>query len=332
MARIAAPTRRATTRGAHTRRPNARGTPRPDRAPQVVGRVRTWTRYARAAFLIPALAYVLFVFVLPIVYNLILSFEQTSPATIANLFAPFAGISNYKDILIQSTTQSAIIRTFTFTFASLFFQFFIGFGLALLFNMRFPLRRVARSLIIIPWLLPLLITGFIFRFLFQTEAGAINQILQDVHLISHPIGFLTSPGWAYFAVLVANIWLGIPFFTVLLYSALQDVPVELKEAAMLDGANAWQRLIRVTLPIVRPVIEVVIVLGFVFTIKVFDLVIGMTEGGPANSTEIMAPWAYNVTFEQFEYGQGAALNTILLLIAFVAAPVYIWLNRESLRR
>ena len=322
MARIAAP----------TSRPPARGTPRSDRVTEVAGRVRLWTRYARAVFLIPALAYVLFVFVLPIVYNLILSFEQTSPATIASLFAPFAGISNYKDILDQSTTQSAIVRTFTFTAASLFFQFFIGFALALLFNMKFPLRRVARSLIIIPWLLPLLITGFIFRFLFQTEAGAVNQILQDLHLISQPVGFLTSPGWAYFAVLVANIWLGIPFFTVLLYSALQDVPAELKEAAMLDGANAWQRLIRVTLPIVRPVIEVVIVLGFVFTIKVFDLVIGMTEGGPANSTEIMAPWAYNVTFQQFEYGQGAALNTILLLIAFVAAPVYIWLNRESLRR
>jgi multiple sugar transport system permease protein len=294
--------------------------------------VGLWTRYARWAFLVPALAYVLFAFVVPIVYNLVLSFEQTSPGSLASLFAPFAGVSNYKDVLALSTTQSAIVRTFTFTAASLFFQFVIGFGLALLFNVRFPLRRVARSLIIIPWLLPLLITGFIFRFLFQTEAGAVNQILGDLHLISHPIGFLTSPGWAYVAILVANVWLGIPFFTVLLYSALQDVPVELKEAAMLDGANGWQRLVRVTLPVVRPVIEVVFVLGFIFTIKVFDLVIGLTEGGPANSTQIMAPWAYNVTFQQFEYGQGAALNTVLLLIALVAAPVYIWLNRESLRR
>jgi multiple sugar transport system permease protein len=315
-----------------TGRAPVHGVPRPDRGMAVTGQVRLWTRYARWAFLVPALVYVLFAFVLPIVYNLFLSFEQTSPTTLASLFAPFAGISNYKAVLLLPTTQSAIIRTFTFTAGSLIFQFIIGFALALLFNLRFPLRRVARSLIIIPWLLPLLITGFIFRFLFQTEAGAVNQILVDLHLISQPIGFLTSPGWAYVAILVANVWLGIPFFTVLLYSALQDVPVELKEAAMLDGANAWQRLVRVTLPVVRPVIEVVFVLGFIFTIKVFDLVIGLTEGGPANSTQIMAPWAYNVTFQQFEYGQGAALNTILLLIALVAAPVYIWLNRESLRR
>jgi len=289
-------------------------------------------RYARAAFLVPAFAYVLFAFVVPVVYILIRSFELTSPATIASLFAPFAGLANYKATLLQPTTQSVIVRTFIFTAGSLFFQFLIGFGLALLFNLKFPFRRLARSLVIIPWLLPLLITGFIFRFLFQAEAGAVNQVLGDLHLISHPIGFLTSPGWAFATILVANIWLGIPFFTVLLYSALQDVPIELKEAAMLDGANAWQRLIRVTLPIIRPVIEVVFVLGFVFTVKVFDVVIGLTQGGPANSTQILAPWAYQLSFQQFDYGAGAAINTVLLLIALLAAPVYIWLSRESLRR
>ena len=305
---------------------------KPDRGVTEVSRASRWARWARVGFLVPAVLYVLFAFLIPIIYNLILSFEQTSPATVSNLFAPFAGISNYKATLVQATTQSAIVRSFTFTFLSLLFQFVIGFGLALLFNLRFPLRRIARSLIIIPWLLPLLITGFIFRFLLQTEAGAVNQVLQNLHLISHPVGFLTVPGWAYVSVLIANIWIGIPFFTVLLFSALQDVPIELKEAAMLDGANSWQRLIRVTLPVIRPVIEVVFVLGFVFTIKVFDVVIGLTQGGPANSTQILAPWAYNLTFQQFEYGQGAALNTILLLIALAAAPVYIWLNRESLRR
>jgi multiple sugar transport system permease protein len=305
---------------------------RPDRGLTEVSRASALARWARVGFLVPAVLYVLFAFVIPIIYNLILSFEQTSPATVSSLFAPFAGIANYKATLVQATTQSAIVRTFTFTFLSLLFQFIIGFGLALLFNLRFPLRRVARSLVIIPWLLPLLITGFIFRFLLQTEAGAVNQVLQNLHLISHPVGFLTVPGWAYVSILIANIWIGIPFFTVLLFSALQDVPVELKEAAMLDGANSWQRMIRVTLPVIRPVIEVVFVLGFIFTIKVFDVVIGLTQGGPANSTQILAPWAYNLTFQQFEYGQGAALNTILLLIALFAAPIYIWLNRETLRR
>ena len=321
--------------------PSVRTEPRPRRPAGAAGRAggasrsdlrARYRRAARLVFLIPAALYVLFAFVVPVIYNLILSFEVTTPATIASLFAPWAGISNYKLTLLQSITQSALIRTLTFTVLSLLFQFLIGFGLALLFNLRFPLNKLARSLVIVPWLLPFLVTGFIFRFLFQLEAGAVNQVLLDVHLIHAPIGYLLSPGWAYVTVLITNIWLGVPFFTVLLFSALQDVPPELKEAAMIDGAGPWQTLVRVTLPVIRPVIEVTFVLGFVFTVKVFDIVISLTQGGPANSTQLIATWAYNLSFQQFDYGAGAALNTVLLIIALLVAPIYIRLNRDSLRQ
>jgi multiple sugar transport system permease protein len=149
--------------------------------------------------------------------------------------------------------------------------------------------------------------------------------------VNHPIDFLLTPRWAFVSVLITNIWIGIPFFAILLYSALQDVPADLTEAAVLDGANAWQRLTQVTIPLIRPVIEVVFMLGFVFTVKVFDVVIGVTSGGPANSTQLIATWAYNLSFQEFEYGQGAALNTVLLVIALLAAPFYLWQNRQSLR-
>jgi len=321
--------------------PSVRAEPRPRRPAGPAGRAggasrsdlrARYRRAARLVFLIPAGLYVLFAFVVPVIYNLILSFEVTTPATIASLFAPWAGLSNYKVTLLNSITQSALIRTLTFTVLSLLFQFLIGFGLALLFNLRFPLNKLARSLVIVPWLLPFLVTGFIFRFLFQLEAGAVNQVLLDLHLIHAPIGFLLSPGWAYVTVLITNIWLGVPFFTVLLFSALQDVPPELKEAAMIDGAGPWQTLVRVTLPVIRPVIEVTFVLGFVFTVKVFDIVISLTQGGPANSTQLIATWAYNLSFQQFDYGAGAALNTVLLIIALLVAPIYIRLNRDSLRQ
>jgi multiple sugar transport system permease protein len=304
---------------------------RPGGPAEPVARSIRLRRMARWAFLLPAGAYTIFVFAIPVVYNLVLSFEQTSPATISHLTAPFAGLSNYTTTLKDPFADSAIVRTFSFTVLSLLFQFVIGFGLALLFNLRFPLHRFARSLILVPWLLPLLVTGEIFKFLFQLQAGAVNQVLLDVHLIHQPIGFVLAPGWAYVTVLITNIWIGIPFFTVLLYSALQEVPPELTEAARIDGAGPWQRLTRVTLPVIRPMIEVVFVLGFVFTVKVFDVVIGLTDGGPANSTQLIATWAYNLSFQEFEYGAGAALNTVLLLIALVAAPLYIWLNRVSLR-
>jgi len=283
-------------------------------------------------FLAPAIAYLLFAFALPIVYNVMLSFEHTSPATIANFTAPFAGLANYRAVFQDPTSREAIVRTFEFTFLSLLFQFIIGFALALLFSMRFPGRTFARSLIIVPWLLPLIVTGVIFRFLFQAEGGAINQVLTNVGLTDHPIQWLNDPNLAFWTILVANVWLGIPFFTLLLYSALQDVPVEVKEAAVIDGAGAWQRLRLVIVPIILPVIEVTLLLGFVFTVKVFDLVIGLTGGGPANSTQLITTWSYNLSFQVFSFGQGAALNNVLLALALICSPMYLWLSRSSLQR
>jgi multiple sugar transport system permease protein len=282
-------------------------------------------------FLAPAIAYLLFAFALPVVYNVMLSFEKTSPATIANFTAPFAGLDNYRFVFHDPTSRAAIVRTLEFTVLSLVFQFLIGFALALLFSLRFPGRTFARSLIIVPWLLPLIVTGVIFRFLFQAEGGAVNQVLTNLGLIGQPIQWLNDPHLAFWTIVIGNIWLGIPFFTLLLYSALQDVPMEVKEAAVIDGASAWQRLRLIIVPIILPVIEVTFLLGFVFTVKVFDLVIGLTGGGPANSTQLITTWSYNLSFQQFSFGEGAALNNVLLVLALICAPMYLWLSRGSLR-
>jgi multiple sugar transport system permease protein len=282
-------------------------------------------------FLTPAIAYLLFAFALPIVYNVMLSFEKTSPATISDFTAPFAGLDNYRFVLHDPTSRAAIVRTLEFTVGSLVGQFVIGFALALLFSVRFPGRTLARSLVIVPWLLPLIVTGVIFRFLFQAEGGAVNQLLESLGLVHHTVGWLNDPHLAFWTILVANIWLGVPFFTVLLYSALQDVPLEVKEAAIIDGAGPWQRLRRVIVPIILPVIEVTFLLGFVFTVKVFDLVIGLTGGGPANSTQLITTWSYNLSFQVFSFGEGAALNNVLLVLALICSPLYLWLSRSSLR-
>jgi len=245
--------------------------------PRLSGRSKE--RLAGWLFLSPAIAYLLFAFAVPIVYNVMLSFERTSPATIAHFTAPFAGTANYRVILHDPTSRQAIVRTFEFTFGSLLGQFVIGFALALLFSRRFPGATLARSLIIVPWLLPLIVTGVIFRFLFQAEGGAVNQLLTTVGLADSPIQWLNDPHLAFWTILVANIWLGVPFFTLLLFSALQDVPEEVREAAIIDGAGPWQRLRLLIVPIILPVIEVTLLLGFVFTVKVFDLVIGLTGEG-----------------------------------------------------
>jgi multiple sugar transport system permease protein len=168
--------------------------------------------------------------------------------------------------------------------------------------------------------------------MFQQEGGAVNQVLMDIGLIHNPVNWLGSPSYALLTVTIANIWLGVPFFTLLLYSALQEVPAEVKEAAMIDGAGPWTRLRLVTIPIILPVIEITFVLGFVFTVKVFDLVIGMTGGGPANATQLISTWSYALGFQQFNFGEAAALNNVLLAAALVCAPLYLLLSRDQLRR
>ena len=290
---------------------------------RATSRLSAWKRRQLAGwlFLTPAILYLLFAFALPIIYNVMLSFEQTSPATIADLTAPFAGFANYRFILDDPTTRTAIVHTFEFTAGSLFGQFMIGFSLALLFSLRFPCRTLARSFVIVPWLLPLIVTGVIFKFMFQLEGGAVNQLLMDVGLVHHSIDWLDDPHLALWTVLIANIWLGVPFFTLLLYSALQDVPVEVKEAALMDGAGPWQRLRLIIVPIILPVIEITLLLGFVFTVKVFDLVIALTGGGPANATQLITTWSYNLSFQEFSFGEGAALNNVLLVLAMFCRAV-----------
>ena len=204
--------------------------------------------------------------------------------------------------------------------------------MALLFTLRFPGRTIGRTLIIVPWLLPLIVTGVIFKFLFQLEGGAVNQLLMNVGLAHHPIDWLDDPHLGLLTVLIANIWLGVPFFVMLLYSALQEVPVEVKEAALMDGAGPWQRLRLIIVPIILPVIEVTLLLGFVFTVKVFDLIIALTGGGPANVSQLITTWSYNLSFQQFSFGEGAALNNVLLVLALICSPLYLLLSRGSLRR
>ncbi len=307
-----------------------RSAPRRGRLSQLSGSRKQ--QLAGWLFLAPAIVYVLFAFATPIVYNVALSFEHDSLSTIGSIGAPWAGFSNYTAMFHDPIAESAIVHTLVFTVGSLAGQFIIGLSLALLFSSQFPGRTVARSLVIVPWLVPLIVTGVMFRFMFQQEGGAINQVLVGTGLIHNPVDWLGTTNYALLTVTIANIWLGVPFFTLLLYSALQDVPAEVKEAAMIDGANPWQRLRLVTVPIILPVIEITILLGFVFTVKVFDLVIGMTGGGPANATQLISTWSYALGFQQFNFGEAAALNNVLLVAALVCSPLYLLLSRDQLRR
>jgi multiple sugar transport system permease protein len=287
-----------------------------------------FSRYVtRWLFVAPAILFVLVFFGYPIVQNVVMSLQKYTTATFYTGEAPWVGIANYANIFADPIFVTTILNTALFTVGSIVLQFSIGLSLALFFKRHFPLSGFLRSLLLLPWLLPLIASAAVWKWILDQGSGALNQFLGVFGV--EPIPWLVSPSLALVAVIGVNVWLGIPFNTVILYSGLQAVPEELYEAASLDGAVGWRAFWHITWPSIRAVVSVVIVLGVVYTLKVVDIILGLTGGGPANSTETLATWAYHKSFVQFMFGPGAAISNVLIVVSLVFAVIYLYLNRKG---
>lgn len=284
---------------------------------------------ARVTFLLPLLLYVAIFYGYPLFYSIQISLEKYDLGAEITGIAPFVGLENYIADMRDPTFEKALINTVLFTILSIVPQFLIGLGLAVFFYQRFPLSRLLRSVFLLPWLLPLVVSSTIWKWLFNETNGVIDQFLSGAHIIAPHFSWLTTSGWSMGALIFANIWLGIPFNMVILYSGLQGIDKDLYEAATIDGASWWQQFRSITLPLLQPVIGIVLILGFIYTLKVFDLIYVMTQGGPANSTQTFATWSYNLSFVQQEFGQGAAQANMILLISLALGLLYFWWARRT---
>ncbi len=283
---------------------------------------------ARLTFLLPLVLYVAIFYGYPLFYSIQISLEKYDLAAEITGNAPFIGLANYIADFQNPTFHTAALNTVLFTVLSIAPQFLIGMALAVFFNQNFRISRLLRSLFLLPWLLPLVVSSTIWKWLFNQTNGVIDQVLASIHVVPAHFGWLTTPGWAMAALIIANIWLGIPFNMVILYSGLQGIDKELYEAAKVDGANSWQQFRSITLPLLEPVIGIVLILGFIYTLKVFDLIYVITQGGPANVTQTFATWSYNLSFAQQDFGQGAAQANMILVISILLALGYFWWSRR----
>jgi multiple sugar transport system permease protein len=237
--------------------------------------------------------------------------------------APYTWFANYRSIFASSTFAPALLNTAIFVFVSIGFQFAIGLALAVFFHQNFRLSGLLRALFLVPWLLPLLVSASTWSWMMNSDSGIVNTFLEAVGL--GQINWLTSPTWSLTAVLIANVWIGIPFNLVIMYSGLQSIPGEVFEAASIDGAGGWQRFWRITFPLLRPVSAITLLLGFVYTLKVFDIIWIMTKGGPATSSTTLAIWSYQLSFGSLlpDFSSAAAVGNVLIIIAVVFALVYV---------
>lgn len=282
--------------------------------------------------MLPAAIFVLVFYVYPIINNVVMSFQRYTPKSFVTGEAPFIGIGNFERLFGNPDFRVAILNTVVFTVGSLFFQFTIGLAIALFFNQKFPLNGFLRSLFLLPWLAPILVSGAVWVRLFDMDYGVINYVLRSLHLIDEPLAWLTNPRLAPFSTLIANIWIGIPFNAVILYGGLQDIPPTLYEAATIDGANSRQRFRFISWPLLRPVSAVVLLLGLIYTLKVFDVIMSITRGGPANVSQTLNTWAYNLSFISLDFGLGAAAGDILMVVVLVFGLIYLRYSSKEEQR
>ena len=280
-------------------------------------------------FALPAFLYMLVFVGYPILSNIVLSVQDVTVRNLAKGVKKFIGLQNYAVLFQDEVFRLTIVNTLKFTVYSLLFQFLIGFALAVFFNQNFSFAKPIRGLLMIPWMIPMTITALIFKFMFATDVGIINYLLQSVGLIRENIEWLTNPKIALGCVIFANVWIGIPFNTILLSTGLTTIPQELYESAAIDGANSIQRFFKITLPLLRSTIESVLVLGFIYTFKCYDLVYVMTSGGPVNSTHLMSTYSYKLSFEMFDYSKGSAAANVLLVILMIVGAVYLKITMKG---
>ena len=271
-------------------------------------------------FILPAFCYMLLVLGYPLIYNVILSFKNVDVKNLTKGGSVFVGFQNYIDLFQNDTFLLVLRNTFVFTIACLVFQFTIGFAFAIFFSQKFRLSGPIRGIVLVSYMMPMAVTGLLGKNLFS-NAGLINDLLGKIGIVGPE--WLVNTSTALIAVIIMNCWVGIPFNMLLLISGLTSISGEVYESASIDGANWGQRFVYITLPMMRGSIMAVLMLGFIYTFRAFDLMYIMTAGGPLNATDVLGTYSYMLSFTQFQFSKGSAVAMVLFACLFIVGLFYL---------
>jgi len=260
----------------------------------------------------------------PFIMGLWLSVSSTSVGNPGQ----FVGIKNFVKAWNDSIFQTAFQNTFFYTFWATIFKLTLGMWLALLLNRHFRGKRLVRASMLLPFIIPTVLSTFAWRWMFDPTFSVLNWVLYRTGFIITKLPFLSDGTWAMWCAIAINTWRGMPFFAITLLAGLQTISPDLHEAASLDGANAWHRFWNVTWPLLKPVTIVVVVFSIIQTFSDFQLIYVLTGGGPANSTHLLATYAYQLGIGTGLLGEGAAIS----LFMFPVLLVVVWVQLRYLRR
>jgi multiple sugar transport system permease protein len=268
-------------------------------------------------FMIPAGAFLLLFLVYPLGLGIWLSFTDAKIGTPGE----FVGLDNYEWILGDSKFQTAVFFTLFYTVVASVIKFGIGLYLAILLNEKLPFKAIIRAIVLIPFIVPTVLSAIAFWWIFDPQFSVISWSLKKTGLITENINFLGDVWNSRFSVIFANVWRGVPFIAISLLAGLQTVPPSLYEAAVLDGASRWQMFVKITYPLLTPIIAVVMTFSVLFTFTDFQLIKVLTNGGPAGATELMATMSYNTAILGGRIGEGAAISTAM--VPFLLAAIMV---------
>jgi multiple sugar transport system permease protein len=268
-------------------------------------------------FMLPAGLILVLFLVYPLGLGIWLSFTD------ARIGRPgaFVGLENYEWIIGDSKFQTAVFFTIFYTFVASVFKFAIGLYLALLLNQHLPFKAIIRAVVLIPFIVPTVLSAIAFWWIFDPQFSIVSWTLRQFGWIDGNINFLGDAWNARYSVIFANVWRGVPFIAITLLAGLQTVPPSLYEAATLDGASRWQMFVKITYPLLTPIIAVVMTFSVLFTFTDFQLIKVLTNGGPAGATELMATMSYNTAILGGRIGEGAAISTAM--VPFLLAAIMV---------
>jgi multiple sugar transport system permease protein len=271
-------------------------------------------------FLVPALFILAVVTVYPLFYVLWLSLHRR---LLIFDISKFIGLENYGFLLRDDRFWNALYNTVYFTGVSVSLELILGLAIAMLLNGAFKGKGIMRSIILVPWVIPTVVSAKMWEWMYNPDFGILN------YLLGVNINWLGSPFWALNAAVFVDVWKTTPFVTLLLMAGLQTIPMDLYGAARVDGASNWYIFKRITLPLLKPMILIVLIFRTLDAFRVFDVIYVLTGGGPGNSTETLSIYAYKTLFQTLQFGYGSTLSVMVFLSVAVITLFYVKLLRRE---
>ena len=274
-------------------------------------------------FLLAPVFYLLALIGFPILYNIAMSFQEVTLRNLGQLLRPFVGLDNFREVIADPTFRKVFVNSLVFVGVNVVGQVSLGLLAALFFAETFAGAHFLRGLLLATWMLPGLVVGALWKWMFASQYGVVNFVLATLHLTGGPVHWLSDPAVAMTAVTIAHVWYIMPFSMILIAAALTAIPQELYEAAALDGAGPVARFRYIVLPALRPTLLAVACLVTIYSMRAFDMIFALTQGGPLDSSNVLPLLSYQFSFQQFKFGIGAAVGTFAVVFVFAVALVYV---------